>query len=608
MQKIFFLFLLVVAPTVAAWAQILDDSTKLVYGPNTTLVTTPQALKDNQLDWQPIDTSLVNFQRFSWVDQSRHHWQDLGVNGTATRPIFYHMPNIIGARSGFTLYNAYYRGPDQVRLFDAKSPYTNLYIVLGSNGRSVADIEYARNINPRWNISARYKRITSDKQIGVQVTRGDRNVVATNFDLATNYRSKDGKYKLIAQITGMNHVVTETGGVIQTEFDTLKYLYDEAPIRLNDAETRELRQHYHVYHQYQISKLLQVYHQADKERVVNYFSAFNLSGSDGDFFENTFIRTDSTKDKFVFRSFTNQLGVKGDVGPLYYNVYLRRRDVNVPYKHLPIERQIGENYAGFKVRLATKSGNGLYGGAEYLNTGPFMVYARLKSPWLTAKATRQVAQPGLVQQRWLGNHFEWNNNFTDITTDRLEAQGQLTFGPVDFRPKGSFTRVNGYVYYDTAGLPAQAGATQILTLGTDLNFKFGAIHWENEFIYTNLSGSGSYAFRIPELFINSNLYYLNTLFNGNLRLQVGLDMHWQSDYEGMDYDPALMQFFLQDGHTIQNYLAADFYLNIKINRTLVFAKMTHINMGIQAQGYEVTYDYPGMPRAFDLGLRWMFFD
>ncbi|MFM9075341.1 MAG: hypothetical protein ACKORJ_07235, partial [Bacteroidota bacterium] len=60
----------------------LNDSIKEVYGPKTTLWTTGYELFINKARYRPIDTSIVNYHRWTYPEQSLKTVQDLGNVGT----------------------------------------------------------------------------------------------------------------------------------------------------------------------------------------------------------------------------------------------------------------------------------------------------------------------------------------------------------------------------------------------------------------------------------------------------------------------------------------------------------------------------------------------
>ena len=55
--------------------------------------------------------------------------------------------------------------------------------VFGGNYRAYLGIDFARNINPNWNVGFSFYRWTIDKQIGVATSRGDLNTLSHSYDI-----------------------------------------------------------------------------------------------------------------------------------------------------------------------------------------------------------------------------------------------------------------------------------------------------------------------------------------------------------------------------------------------------------------------------------------
>ena len=90
----FYLSLIAVLSFLVLQAQIVDDSTRNVYGPKTTLFTTEKDILNNTVAYQTLDTSIYLFERQSFVEKSGRRYQDLGNLGTALFPIFYEPPSV----------------------------------------------------------------------------------------------------------------------------------------------------------------------------------------------------------------------------------------------------------------------------------------------------------------------------------------------------------------------------------------------------------------------------------------------------------------------------------------------------------------------------------
>src|SRR5947209_1110175 len=115
--------LLLGAP-LAGRAQVVDDSTKVLYGPKTTRVIYEAEVQHDSTRGTVIDTSLVHWpqQRF-WFHDSTFQ-QDLGTVGSASRPLLYRPNLALGARLGRNVFDRYARDASQVPYYDSRSPYS----------------------------------------------------------------------------------------------------------------------------------------------------------------------------------------------------------------------------------------------------------------------------------------------------------------------------------------------------------------------------------------------------------------------------------------------------------------------------------------------------
>lgn len=127
-------------------------------------------------------------------------------------------------------------------------------------------------------------------------------------------------------------------------------------------------------------------------------------------------------------------------------------------------------------------------------------------------------------------------------------------------------------------------------------------------VFTQVTGEAANVFRIPEWLINSQLSYRNNIFKNKLEIQVGVDAQYRSSFKGHDYDPTIQQFYLQDNFDIPEYFLADAFVNFKVGRALLFAKLVFLNQGISIPGYFTAPYYLGQHRVFDWGITWQFYD
>jgi hypothetical protein len=606
-NKLVLLILCFITFVQVAKGQILDDSTKQVYGPETSRYYYEKDLRLSNDKTYAIDTLIGNLHHITQPNRFQNQMQDLGNLGTPARFLFYQPPSIIGAHSGYNVFDVFFKDPSRVKYYDTRSPFTQLYHVLGGNNRSITEVDYSRNINPQWNIGGNYHRIIADKQFGARASRGDRHAESNNYYFYTGYKSKDQKYHLLAHFSRMNHKVRENGGVI--EHDVFG-LYDRRNnIFLRNAQSSELRTNYHLYHQYKLSKQLQFYHSMDRTKQAVAFKV-NFSGEEINYFNNIFISKDSTRDRSEFKVFANEVGVKGGIENLHYNFYAKRRDVKFTSRAFEDLGYTAEHYLGSNLRYNLTPG--LYGEVfgEYMIGGNYQAGFNIGGKNLGVNYTKSQYQPAYMHQRFTGNHQQWENNLESILSDHLKFAYGIQTSFLTFRPNVTLTNIQNNVVFNAQQRAVQTkGDVQIISPGLDLNLLFfKRIHWDNSLILSRVYGAASNTYRLPEIFANSRIYYSNFLFSDKLQLQAGIDIHGRSAYQAMGYSTSLQQFYLQNETTLPAFVTADIFVNMKINKFRLFLKMVNVNQGFPDEGYQLTPLHPGQGRTFDFGFNWLFFD
>nr|WP_187174797.1 putative porin [Algoriphagus sp. AK58] len=592
---------------------LLDDSTKQVYGPKTSLFFYEKAIKRNSLKLYEQDTLLDNFHNYDPVAKSGWKYQDLGNIGSAAKPVYYTVPELIGLTSGFHAYDLYYRDPAKRRFFDTKSPFTEMAAFFGGGNRNMLDIAFARNVNPRWNIGLDFNTMRIRKTLN-PAQRDDHMTFHNAYGLHTNYRSENGRYWILGAFSRMKHVVNEIGGIIPPEVDptSLYFTYEDAKVWLQNSRARDLRQDIHTYQEYKLGNGLQFYHVLDRKNQNLVFES-PLTSSDSAFFnKNRFNHPDTTQNKSDFAEWRNELGIKGTFKGFYYNSYVKLRNGRMESPFFPDKREsFNEFYIGAELigKLSEKwevSADG-----EYLIPGNFKIHGIFISPWLDLEYTKALYKPTSMQQIYYGNHFQWENDFSDIGVDQIKGTVKVDLENIKIRPNLTLNRINNYVYFGEDLQVAQASGEAFMIMpGLLANLKLGKkIRLDTEVIFTKITGDAADNFRIPEWYNNTRLYFDGPMFNGNVVVQTGVDFRFKSSYFAEAYNPSYQQFHLQNTFDVYAYPVLDFFLDFRINRTRVLLKYNHLNAGLLSrEGYFVTPDYTGYRSFLDLGISWYLFD
>ena len=237
-------------------AQILDDTTRAVYGARRTFyfyqsdlfkrVTPPKRV---------VDTTLYEVPNVSFLDSHSHRWADLGNHGTALRPVFPIFPKRIRQGTGFSAYDPYFVDIDSVKHYHhLDRPYILLNVFLGRQGRSFLDTYFTNNLSPVWNLSLGFRRIDTEKQVGARSFRGDKSVVSNAFHVGLNHVSLDSLFIFTLVWQRQIHNLYETGGIWVPE-DALTaefFKYRRADVRLDQALGQDRRRNLHVMQRLQL--------------------------------------------------------------------------------------------------------------------------------------------------------------------------------------------------------------------------------------------------------------------------------------------------------------------------------------------------------------------
>jgi hypothetical protein len=614
--------------TARTGSRVLDDSTKNVYGPRTTMWMSEREYFTGQGSYRPLDTALRDFHRWMRVQQLDNRYHDLGNNGTALNPIFPEPGEQIGASPGYTAYGEYIKAYD-MKVYNTRSPFTRMYFIWGSQGRAVTDAEYSRNITPKWNVSFAYRALLSDKLI-LRQGKGDRQVIEHYYDIHTHYATPKDFYKVRVGYQRIRHRVRENGGLEITSLDSSynAYFGDAVAPRLRVARNAE--QTNNVVLQHQLGpKQAHVYHQFDFKRQINWFRVeLNLEQEPENFFD--YIRLDSPQralDSVVFTTFHNQIGVKGNFGKrnqLFYNGYARLRSYNfynwnMQADTLSLPMKANEFFTGGEIQYALDSLQHLSVLAETLDGGYGKVILRARTRWLDADARRQVSKPTFLQTGYAGTFDLWENSFNPVSSTQVSAFPKVTVGPLFLSAGATFTSFKNYIYLaQRDSFPGTSQQVLPLQARSDVTYVtpearmdltiIKRIHIRPRLLYTQILSDAESVLRIPKLFFNGQLAFEDHLFKGKLEVQIGVDVHWQSSYQPMGYDLVNQVFYNQDQVTTPAYLIADVFFTGKMKRGRFFFKYYNAGQLLTRVGYMPTPYYRSAPNLLDFGIDMLLFD
>ncbi|QNL20842.1 hypothetical protein HZR84_02410 [Hyphobacterium sp. CCMP332] len=595
-------------------AQILDDSTKQVYNQNTTFYFHEKDVIDGELNQYNPDTSINFVHRYNWQTINNNLYQDLGNLGSALFPVFYKARTNIGTNYGINIYDEYFESPDEVRYFNTRSPFTELKYVQGANNFSNLKAEFSRNIGPYFNSTFKVDRFTSDKSLA-NVGR-DRLVEHWSFIYNTNYRSKNGRYKVLYHYSHLSHEVEEQGGIRPLLSDRIPedlYLYQSANVWLNDAFTWERRNNHHLYQHFKIlrdsTSDFRLFHEFDRVNIKDRFTDNSLANTDT-FYNFTYYQSiDNTLFTTQYSLYENKMGLGGSFKQgFFYRGYMRHRYF---YSNFSNEWNTELFVGGVlrkKINSAIDSLDIRISGESQL-PGDYRIGLNISGKKFNVVLSRIYYSPDIVQNRFNSNHFIWNNDFNRTLSDNLNASYRFRIGQQTFKPFVNFHRINNYIYYDQFAQARQTTKENaIVYAGIETSLKFWKLNFSGLVQYGKSGGPD--VFRFPELFSKAILYFESRITRGKSSIQFGIEAFYRSAYYGNAYMPANFQFHLQDEFRLDQTIVPDVFASFQFRQAQAFVKVPYFIQGWAVPGYFSSPYYTGVqrPDAVSLGFRWQFYD
>ena len=602
----------------------LNDSTQNVYGPKTTLWTTGFDLLINKPNYRSVDTSIVNYHRWTYPQRFDNQLQDLGNAGTALYSLFPSVRKFAGTTSGFDVYDLYY-DTEEPRYFDTKSPYTRMQLVWGGNGRSMTRVEFKRNINPRWNFGFNYRPILVDKQIDKR-RKGDRHVTSQYYDFHSHYTSKNDRYLIYGFYRRLKHTVNENGGVFLREgADFNEYFATSASPVLYAASTSDLKRELQVNHRYRLASALEIYQSISLSKQQNSFTDDYSPSNNQLPFDNWIkVKEDTLKanDMMNFRVVEQEAGFKGRKSFLFYNAFYKFRNYTTTYRYAnPADYGIKvsgtEHFIGGRLVLDIDSLTRASGKFELNQFGNYSLDARIDGRYLEGSFTQSIAAPSSFHRLYRGVHDFWANDFKNITGLQAQAFLKLPLRNFSFAPGLGYALFSDQVWMredlqadGQTVVPYQSNGSQsYLTPQAKLTLTFFrkmnlGVHATRTLVTTNQDN----LLQTPDWLINGQLAYKGFLFKGNLEAQIGFDLSYRSDWYAPGYDPVTQHYFVQQNERVNPWLGADFFINGKIKRGRFFYKVHNLLQAGGRPGFLLIPGYPGLRTIMDFGFELILFD
>jgi hypothetical protein len=601
-----------------SFGQILDDSTKQVYGPKSTeYILEADVFKNKKIKYNP-DTLMNQFFKTDPLMKSGWMFQDLGNNGTASKPILYQPRENIYTETGFLAYDLYSPKVRDFKYFNTKSPYTNMAYVQGFKGFSNLNFTHAQNVNKQLNFTLDINRINSSKQFSTTRSE-DKLIDHWNYSLSSNFVSKNEKYTFLGVFYHLNHLQNEQGGINAPDSVLLNEKYIDSDYNLSyqarmaGVTSSERWNNLHIYHQYKLANGFQAFHVFDMERKKHFYNdfQFGLNYSNG-FYPDSLVTNDTLRQNIRYRAFGNKFGFKGRFKGFDYQAYVLHRIYDLHSNHGDLFRKklTNEVFAGAQAAYyLNDSTKYLLAEAEFSQKAYFKINGELHYDNLIIGLQSGRFPVGLIYNNFYSlSGLEWSNNFDAPANLHLSGAYDLKFYQFNVKPSIKYSVLKNHLYFDQDGLPQINKAGINLTdLALEIGYSGKVFSFVNSAFLNIKINDGKNVIRRP-VFMNNTTIMFKILYAKVLRIQTGLDIYYKSAYKADAYMPLTQQFHLQDKYEVWGNVVVDPFVAFNIKRVRLALKFGNVTQGLGKNGYYTTPYYLGMGRSFYLKIEWPLFD
>lgn len=239
-----------------------------------------------------------------------------------------------------------------------------------------------------------------------------------------------------------------------------------------------------------------------------------------------------------------------------------------------------------------------------------------KSPMsLGARFETTLRTPNYYQRVMNSNHFIWENEYSKVSTTRIEAD--LNIPHWGIQAKVGYALIANPVYYDTLGFSRQHdGAMSVLSASLRKDFVFGPLHLENKALIQVSSNQD--VIPVPAAAFNLRWYFQfvpqwdEEHTHKVMEMQIGANAFYNTPWYSPTWNPNLGVFHNQNKELYTNGPYFDIFVNVQWKRACIFVKYQNAAQGwpmkkfdyFSSDGYVVTG--PGM-NGLKVGLYWPFY-
>ena len=217
-----------------------------------------------------------------------------------------------------------------------------------------------------------------------------------------------------------------------------------------------------------------------------------------------------------------------------------------------------------------------------------------------------LKEPDYYQQHLFTNHYKWDNDFSKISTTKVEAS--LSIPRWKLAASFGYALLGNNIYYDTLGIVRQnTKPMSVMTASLRKDFQVWKFHFDHRLSFQLSSDKD--VMPLPMLGLNLRYYAEFDVVKNAMKMQIGANGTFTTKWYAPAYNPVLGVFHNQNKEQFGNCPYIDAFVNVQWKRVSVFLKMVNLNMGWpnESADYFSAAGYIAPQRAFKIGITWPFY-
>jgi len=566
-----------------------------------------------------LDTTLKDFQQYNPIIKDYDITANTMIVGGPHKNLsFNSSPTPIFSLGEDNLFGYLYT-PERIKHYNPYIPYSEVAYTMGNEDENLLRVTLGNQLS---------KRLYLGLDFDVESTLGlftNQRVSSNQFQINSAFNTFDKRYGVYVNFIRNKFKFGENGGL------TNDYYYEDSTVtdrqilavNLNYA-TNTLKNNYYALNQYFYlgglpddtlgrTKLGKLFLNTDFSTTYRIYE-----DQDTNYYNNRYLDSLGSFDSTYSSSFHTSFGWTNDQGNKSQHFGISAR-INYKYsEYFDSQTKFFFNYLTpqidfflrnklFYVELSgkyqTKMDNSStidIGNGDLFLSGNINFH--LQKFKLDAGLDFFNASPQLKAWHYYSNHFMWNQTLHKQTTMNIN-------GSIDYQGYKISTEIismNDYMYFDENTQPQQySGSISLLKLRFKKRFHFKKFGGSLLGLYQ--SSSNTEFLRLPTFTARGSIYFTFPLFKGALYVHPGFDITYLTSYYADYYDPAMMQFRIQNDKKVADQFYANFFINFKIKRARIFVMYSHFNTLWGKYNYFLVTHYPQQDATLKFGISWRFY-